>query len=335
MVAGIEIIDGQALYVDTRDDAWHKLGTVVPQGMTILEGMQVAHLLGWDVRKLQVFAEEVRLTPLGVETIKIPGTGRFLTVRTNPINGNIEFLGDVGSRYTVIQNEGHAEFLQLLVGMTNAEIQTAGSLDGGARVFISMKVPNHINVGGDVTDLYLIGMNTHDGTSGLDVFLSAIRPVCKNTVTAALRGAKHRISIRHTASATGRIQDAREALDMTFKYTETYQTEAERLLGLSFTDAQFDGFLASLFDVAGKDKDDISTRMTNQMQEVRNLWESSPTLLGTKDTRFGAFQAATEYFTHFSGAHGKTRDERDANRAQRDVLDSKLRTKAWDILATV
>jgi hypothetical protein len=108
---------------------------------------------------------------------------------------------------------------------------------------------------------------------------------------------------------------------------------AAPLLAQSFTDNEFDAFLATLFDVV--DVEEISTRKSNQMQEVRNLWTGSPTLLSTKGTKYGAYQALTEYQTHFSGAHGANASERAANRAQRDVLDNKTRTKAWEILATV
>jgi phage/plasmid-like protein (TIGR03299 family) len=334
MTAGIEIFaNGQAGFVSARGiNAWHMLGTVMPGLVSVDEAMRLARLTGWDVRKLASFAEEVRLTDTGVETIRIPGQDRYFTVRTNPVTGQPEFLGDVGSRYTVIQNEEHAEFLTTLVDISGANIETAGSLFGGKKVFISMKCPESILVGGeDATDLYIIAMNSHDGSSGFEICLSAIRPVCWNTVTAAFRGAKHRFTVRHTATATGRINDAREALQMSFKYADVFQAEAEALLAQAFTDAQFDAFLAEIFEAG----DEPSTRKQNIMQDVRNLWESSPTLLSTAGTRYGAFQAFTEYQTHIAGSHGKSAEERNLARAQRDALDDKLRTQAWSYLATV
>jgi phage/plasmid-like protein (TIGR03299 family) len=334
MVAGIENLNGVGSFISARESAWHKLGIVLDSNFTAEEAMEKALLGGWNVRKLASFAEETVITEDGVETIRIPGKERFFTVRTNPVTGRPEFLGDVGKRYTVIQNEEHAEFLNLLTDQSGAVFETAGSLFGGSQVFISMKLPSAITVGGeDVTDLYLIALNSHDGTSQFKVCVSAIRPVCWNTVTAAFRGAKTEVSIRHTRNAMGRVQDVREALGMSFAYQERFQAEAEALLAQSFTDNEFDAFLATLFDVV--DVEEISTRKSNQMQEVRNLWTGSPTLLSTKGTKYGAYQALTEYQTHFSGAHGANASERAANRAQRDVLDNKTRTKAWEILATV
>lgn len=333
MVAGIEQLDGTAgSFVSAREDAWHRLGIVLDSTFTAEQAMEAAYLGGWDVRKLAAFAEEVKISETGVETIRIPGTGRYFTVRTNPVTGAVEYLGDVGSDYTVIQNEEHAEFLNTVVDESGAHFETAGSLFGGTRTFMSMKMPNHINVDGDVTDAYLIALNSHDGSCAFQICVSLIRPVCHNTVTAAFNGAKHRYSIRHTKNALGRVQQAREALGMTFRYIEEFQTVAEGLQAQAFTDAEFDAFTAELFGVKGKAEDDISTRLGNQMQAVKNLWATSPTLLGTKGTRYGAYQAFTEYATHFSGAHGQGETQL-INRAQREAFDDKLRTKALQLLS--
>lgn len=335
MVAGIEVFDnGQAAFVGARVGGWHQLGTVMPGLVTADEALRIAHLAGWEVEKLALFAKETIITPTGVETIEIPATARFMTARKHPITGRRQFLGDVGGRYTVFQNEETVDFLQELAGISGAVIDTAGSLFDGKRIFVSMKLPNDITVGGeDVTGLWLIGMNSHDGTSGFDICLSAIRPVCWNTVTAAFRGAKTRISIKHTKNAGQRLNEAREALSMSIDYAERFRVESEALLAQAFSDADFDNFLLNVFDE--KALDDASVRKQNQMQEVRNLWSGSPTLLGTKDTKLGAFQAFTEYQTHFSGAHGKTTQLQAFNRTQRDLLDDATRTKAWNILATV
>lgn len=332
MVAGIENIDGVGSFVSARLDAWHRLGTVLDDTFTAEVAMEKALLGGWDVRKLPLFATEHELTTEGVTEHLIPATERYMTVRTNPVTKAREYLGDVGSRYTVIQNEEHAEFLNMLVDESGAHFETAGSLFGGKRVFISMKLPNYIEVGGDVTDLYLIALNSHDGTSEFQVCVSAIRPVCHNTVTAAFKGAKSTFSIRHTRNAMGRVQDAREALGMSFKWAETYRATSEALLASQFNDMQFEGFLAELFDTTTLNADEIGGRKRNQMDALRNLWSSSPTLEATAGTRLGAYQAYTEYQTHFAQANGKTPEAQAMNRASRDVFDNKSRTRALELL---
>ena len=321
-----QIAQGIHSFVSARENAWHRLGTVLESTFTAEEAMTHAHLGGWNVRKLPLTATQ--MDENGVTSIEVPN--QFATVRTNPITGAVEPLGVVGTRYTVIQNEEHAEFLNTLVDESGAHFETAGALAGGRRTFMSMRMPQHIEIDGDVTNLYLIAVNSHDGTDAFRVFTSLIRPVCQNTVTAAIRGAKSSYSIRHTASALGRVQDVRQALGMTFKYVESFQQIAEGLYASAFSDREFEQFLNGLFDVT--DPEDVSTRKSNQMDTLRALWNSSPTLLGTRGTRLGAYNAVTEFTSHFAGAHGKNRDEQITNRAARDAFDDKQRTKALDLL---
>ena len=321
-----QIAEGIHSFVSARENAWHRLGTVLESTFTAEEAMTHAHLGGWNVRKLPLTATQ--MDENGVTSIEVPN--QFATVRTNPITGAVEPLGVVGTRYTVIQNEEHAEFLNTLVDESGAHFETAGALAGGRRTFMSMRMPQHIEIDGDVTNLYLIAVNSHDGTDAFRVFTSLIRPVCQNTVTAAIRGAKSSYSIRHTASALGRVQDVRQALGMTFKYVESFQQIAEGLYASAFSDREFEQFLNGLFDVT--DPEDVSTRKSNQMDTLRALWNSSPTLMGTKGTRLGAYNAVTEFTSHFAAAHGKDNSEQALNRAARDAFDDKQRTKALHLL---
>lgn len=323
-----EMTPGTYAFVDTRDDAWHRLGTVIPQGTDVMSALDLAHLTGWNVRKLPITATEI--TENGVSVVEIPE--RFATVRTNPLTGSIEPLGVVGNRYTVFQNEQTAEFLETLIDVSGHEIETAGSLDGGRSVFASVRMPEAIQVAkADVADIYLIVRTSHDGSSPLTVFLSSIRPVCQNTLSLALASAKSEFSIRHTQSLRGRVQEAREALEMSFKYADAFETEAEALLAQPMSGKEFDQFLNGWFGIEG-DPEDVSTRRQGQMDSVRSLWNGSPTLVEAKGTRYGAFQAVTEYLSHFSEARG-TGAEQKYNRAQRDVLDSKPRNRAWALLS--
>jgi hypothetical protein len=99
----------------------------------------------------------------GVTPIEVPG---FATVRTNPFTGAPEALGVVGGGYTPLQNEDHAEFLNLLADESGAIFDTAGSLRGGRQVFIPMQLPGSLTVDGtDRVDLNIAALNSHDGTS--------------------------------------------------------------------------------------------------------------------------------------------------------------------------
>ena len=47
--------DGSTAFVaGHQQDAWHRLGTVLPAGLTACDVMTYAHLGGWDVRKREI-----------------------------------------------------------------------------------------------------------------------------------------------------------------------------------------------------------------------------------------------------------------------------------------
>ena len=195
--------DGSASFVSARQHGWHRLGTVLPAEFDAAGAMSHAKLGGWHVRK-----EPLQTVPIisadGVTTLDVPD--QFATVRTNPVTGRPDVLGVVGRGYTPIQNEEHADLLDALVDESGAHFETAGSLKGGRQVFLTMKLPDTMLIGGiDPVDLYIVACNSHDGTSAFRLLISPVRVVCGNTQALAIRRAQSSFSIRHTSGARGYI----------------------------------------------------------------------------------------------------------------------------------
>lgn len=129
MTHQIETHGDRAAAVFARQDAWHRLGTTLAgHAFTAEEAMRLGHLGGWNVRKVPLTANV--MDEDGVTTLDVPA---FATVRTNPFTHAPEALGVVGSGYLPLQNEEHAEFLNLLADQSGAVFDTAGSLRGAVR----------------------------------------------------------------------------------------------------------------------------------------------------------------------------------------------------------
>lgn len=222
MAHQIETHNDEAAAVFARVDAWHRLGTTVQgEAFTAEHAMQLGHLGGWRVRKAPLSATEI--TPDGVTTLAAPG---YATVRTNPFTGKSEALGVVGSGYVPLQNEDHAEFLNRLADESGAIFDTAGSLRGGRQVFITMKLPRSLRVGGsDRVDVNIAALNAHDGSAAFRLLITPVRVVCANTQAAALRCHEASVTIRHTRNARQAVQRAREALGLTWAYLEEFEAE--------------------------------------------------------------------------------------------------------------
>ncbi|MEV1042361.1 DUF932 domain-containing protein [Streptomyces sp. NPDC050204] len=326
---GLEVhADGTASFVSARQDAWHELGTVTRDVLTAEEALEKAYLSGWNVRKVGgIHAYE--MTPDGVT--KIESENEYFTVRTNPKTRMAERLGTVGALYHPVQNEEHCELLNLLVEESGAHFETAGSLHGGKRVFVTMKLPEQIKIAEvDNLDLYIAGFNSHDGSSGFRFNISPTRVVCANTQQMALDDAVSHYTVRHTAGAMGKIAEARQTLNIAWEYAEAFEREAERLINETLTLGMFEKVCDAIW---APREPNPSTRTLNnharRMNTLRHLFETADTQAIIRGTKWAGFQAAGEYLDHFAPATDT------ATRAHRILTSSRvaqMKQQAYELL---
>jgi phage/plasmid-like protein (TIGR03299 family) len=338
----LESTNGTTFYADSRNDAWHQLGQQVGHNMTVEEAMAEAHLGGWNVRKVPL-SIPAEVTDSGVFP-ELEVTDKFGVVRNNPINGERDYLGVVGNVYDPIANEATAGFIQSLVDEFGANLETAGSLDGGRDVFITMKLPHTMEVHGvnghvDKTDFYLAALNNHTGKTSFRVLLTPIRVVCRNTQQAAIGAAKTSWKVRHTAAATGKVQEAREKLGLVWKSVGTLEDEFKRLSEIPMGYQEAKEFTELLVELKKVDPDSAAaTRRRNAAGSMLNLFRSSPTIAPIAGTKFAMYNAVTEYVDWFQGVRGAgqgTKAQQDA-RALRSIREleqsSTLKTEAFALL---
>jgi phage/plasmid-like protein (TIGR03299 family) len=303
---------------------------VLPGRFDAAAAMTHAKLGGWQVRKEHLQA--IAMTGDGVSTLDVPG--KYATVRTNPVTGKAEVLGVVGESYTPIQNEEHCDLLDALVDESGAHFETAGSLRGGRQVFLSMRLPETMTVGGvDPITTYLAALNSHDGSMAFRLLVTPVRVVCANTQAAAIRRAKSSFSIQHTSGARGQIQAAREALGLTFTYMAAFEAEAEKLLDAAMTDAQFLAITRNLWPLAENVSVRTKTNAARRESSLAHLFADADTNRIIRGTRWAGYQAITEYLDHYAPVDGR-RDAADV-RAERVVSGqvTDLKTRAFDLLA--
>jgi phage/plasmid-like protein (TIGR03299 family) len=303
----LDITDGVASFASAREHAWHRLGTVLPDAMTAEQALAAAHLAGWNVRKKPLYVEgDPVLAEDGVTLggpVEVPG--KFATVRTNPINQKEDVLGVVGEQYTIIQNEENADILNAIVDESGAHFETGAALFGGRQTFLSMKLPRAIELRGaagvDVTELYLIARNSHDGSSAFQLMVSPVRPVCMNTLAAAIREAKSQFAIRHTTNARQNIQLAREALGMTWKYVDVFEKELQKMIHREVSRSDATITLRKVLKFDEKALTERSEKNQNaRIGEILKLWTSSDTLNGFHGSSYGLYQAVAEWADHYS-----------------------------------
>ncbi len=352
----ISISDGVASFADSHArngqvDAWHKLGTPVGHAMTAEEALEAAYLARWNVRKVPILAdlrkeESAQLNGSSWAGRLLTVPGQYATVFDNPVNKQITPIGVVGGRYTPIQNEALTEFANALVDESGAHYETAGSLRNYAQTFITIKLPSTMVLEGldgeqDITEWYLALFNSHDGSSAMFGITTDVRVICANTAGVAIRSAKSKFSVRHTSGYRNAVTEAREALGLAFEYEEAFEAEARALFEQPFEVEEMKAFTEQLVELNKAEPNTAArTRRQNEANSILKLFVESPAITGTPiaATKYGAFNAVTEYVDHYASVRGGGTDAAVQSnlRATRTLLLASagdgLKGEAWKIL---
>ena len=335
MAHELEIIPGfPASFVDARENPWHGLGTVLDKdGLDIDQMLELAHL---------DFTPELHPIYADVAGKRILVPGRQAVVANRP--WGLEVLGDVGRRWSPVAPRTGAEFAQQVIGASQgyAGWQAAGMLRPmnkyddtiGSQAFYSLKLDGTVTVGGiDPMEMYLLITHGFDGSLAFTLKLTPIRVVCKNTQRAALAGEGQVWRLNHGLTIEGRMQDARDAIQLAVKAKDEFMAGAEILIDQDYTDAEFRKLIAQVFPVPAKD---ASERIRNNDAEKRDLlfwcFDQSPTIQNIKGTKWAAYQAVTEYLDWGQRINGDNVEAKRLTRTTMGEYDT-LKLKAWEVLA--
>ncbi|MFZ9741854.1 MAG: DUF932 domain-containing protein, partial [Candidatus Nanopelagicaceae bacterium] len=116
----------------------------------------------------------------------------------------------------------------------------------------------------------------------------------------AMRSAKQSFKIRHTQTAEGKIQIARETLGLTLGYFDVFEKEAQALFAQEITDKQFSDLIKTIYPKPEESASKLAkTKWENKVVLLDDLYHNSPTNANIKGTKWGAFNALTERLDYF------------------------------------
>ncbi len=293
--------NGETAFASLREPAWHGLGTVFENEVTTAEMLKLAHLDNWNVR-----LEDVAI-PDGFASDK---SYSFVT-RTNPFdNTQNDVLGVVGERYVPLQNEDLFDFGDLMLD-NGGRWETAGSIKGGRVVFGSLALeretvldPSGVS---DKVNSYLLINTSHDGSIAIQASITPVRVVCANTLNLALgkgrKGVKQSFKIRHTQTASGKVQQAREALGLANAYLDEFDKLAQSMIETEISKAKFDEIVALAYPAPEKDAKGSFKKYDDKIDLIQSIYvgQYNNTIAGTA---WGAFNALTERLDWYRSGRG-------------------------------
>ena len=265
----------------TRETPWHGLGTKVLTAPTSKDALELAGL-NWKVIQEPIYTE------MG-ETVE--------GYKANVRDIDRKVLGVVTDRYKVIQNDEAFAFTDELLG-DGVSYETAGSLQGGKRVWLLANMPHKYIISGELISPYLVFSNTHDGSGAIKVALTPVRVVCNNTLNLALNTAKRSWTMIHTGDIKQKMQEARDTLFLAEKYMDELGKEFETLKMKSITDKKVMEYIDELLPI-----EDNAT--TQQIRNIRRLQEDlkmryfeAPDLVVLGKNAYRFVNAVSDFATH-------------------------------------
>jgi phage/plasmid-like protein (TIGR03299 family) len=180
--------------------------------------------INWDVELIPIEY------PTGIET------GFNLIARST----DDKVFATCTDSYTPLQNWDLLEALSLLVDKGDLEIESAMSLKGGRVVAVCARNPEEVAIAGDAHVRYLTGANWHDRTREACLYFSQIRTECWNTLKFGMEGARNVFRFRHTGDMDAKMAEAREQLEVGYKYFDKVKELGEELAVRRLSLKEFD-----------------------------------------------------------------------------------------------
>lgn len=267
-------------YYSRRNVPWHGLGQPVVGAPDSKEAI-IAAGLDWRVEPKPIY------DGLGNE---IPG------YKANTRDKDNKVLGMVTNKYTIVQNSEAFSFTDSLVG-DGLTYETAGSLNGGKRIWLLGKMPTTTVLGENV-EPYICLTNTFDGFGAIKVCMTPVRVVCNNTLNLALDQAKRMWSTKHMGDMSSKLIEARETLGLVNAYMKSLDEEADRLANLKLTEIDLEGIFDSIYTIDFNK--DSSRKIKNTLELKAGFLNclKAPDIKQYKDTAYAAVMAATDYSNH-------------------------------------
>ncbi|MDD5384265.1 MAG: DUF932 domain-containing protein [Gallionella sp.] len=173
---------------------WHGLGNKLPKNQPI-EVWQKSAGMDFEIKQTDVLFNAAN------------SDGNLLNLRSNPDatvlyrSDNNEPLSVVSKRYKVVQPKDVLGFYRDLVSVGGFELETAGILKGGKKLWALAKTGQETLLPGlDKVKAYLLLATSCDGSLATTAQFTSVRVVCNNTLQMAVGVSKGAIRVPHSTT---------------------------------------------------------------------------------------------------------------------------------------
>ena len=205
----------------------------------------------------------------------------------------------------MVQPHEVLHFYQDLVEVGGFELETAGSLKGGRKLWALAKTGRDMKLkDGDRVKFYQLLATSCDGTLCTTAQFTSLRVVCNITLQIALRDNTGAIKVTHSTEFNAAV--VKEALGLGMANWDRFQQEMTSLNNRPASPVEALNFFGELLnDPAGDDENIVLSRPVQKLHVLYMGAGMGSDLAITKNTACSLVNAVTEYVDHHRRARSQ------------------------------
>ena len=289
MAAEIDTSNNRQNMAFVGQTPWHGLGSHLTAGADI-ETWRTAAGLAWEVAETEVLFRDQALVR------EFPDTKILLRSDTRAP------LSVVSRWYNTVQPGEVLGFFDELVKAGGFELETAGALRGGKRIWALARVGEEAKiVDGDMIKPYLLLATSYDASMATTAQFTSVRVVCNNTLSAAIGNGEQKVKIPHLSKFDAKA--VRGQLQIAVSGWDEFLLQTRRMAATPLDAQAADSYLLNVFkcDVETLEAPE-KTRKSKAYKRILQLFDGSA--IGSEmvgQSLWGAVNAVTEYVDHERG----------------------------------
>ncbi|AKZ64280.1 phage/plasmid-like protein TIGR03299 [Herbaspirillum hiltneri N3] len=269
----------------TNTTPWHGLGNRLTEKQPIEVWAEQAGM-NWKIRQSPVYFHSQERT-----SVLYPDHQVLFRSDTE------QALSVVSSRYQVVQPREILEFYRDLTEAGGFELETAGVLKGGRKVWALAKTNQSAAIKrNDIVNGYLLLATACDGTLATTAQFTSVRVVCNNTLAVALTNGTGAIKVPHSTAFNA--ETVKKQLDISVSSWDRFIYRMKTLSERKVTNQEAENFIRRLFNEIASTPNTVNGRAMKKVRELYDGGGRGAELSSAKGTVFGLLNAVTEYVDH-------------------------------------
>ena len=274
----------------TNQVPWHGLGNQLTAKQPIEVWAQQAGM-----------AFDIKETPVRFMTESIGSLGAIMSFPEQKVlyrSDTKAALSVVSNRYQVVQPREILEFYRDLTEISGFELETAGVLKEGRKVWALAKTNQSSALkGNDVVNAYLLLATACDGTLATTAQFTSIRVVCNNTLAIALNNGTGAVKVPHSTSFDA--QAVKKQLGISVSSWDAFIYRMKTLSERKVKSHEAMNYFLRVFTDPNSTAGGLSNeRAIKKVQALYDGHGKGAELASSKATAFGLLNAVTEYVDH-------------------------------------